>query len=82
MKYNMIYYIYASKAKNNIVPSKCVNSTKHLPKKQTKPFMVFFGSTTYVEEHFKSLEEFDNQKGFIYDVTKDGTQWLQKNSLM
>ena len=34
MKYNMIYYIYASKAKNNIVPSKCVNSTKHLPKKQ------------------------------------------------
>ena len=41
--------------------------------------MVLFGSTASAEEHFKSLEEFDNQKGFIYDVTKDGRQWLQKN---
>ena len=40
--------------------------------------MVLFDSTTSVEEHFKSLEAFDNQKGFIYDVTKDGRQWLQK----
>ena len=40
--------------------------------------MVFFVSTTSVEEHFKSLEEFDNQKGFMYDVTKDGRQWLQQ----
>ena len=53
MKYNMIYYIYASKAKNNIVPSKCVNSTKHLPKKQKKSLMELFGSTTSVVEHLK-----------------------------
>ena len=40
--------------------------------------MVIFVITKSVEEHFKSLEEFDNQKGFMYDVTKDGRQWLQK----
>ena len=40
--------------------------------------MIFFDSTTSVEEHFKSLEEFDNQKGLTYDVTEDGRQWLQK----
>ena len=43
--------------------------------------MELFGSTS-VEEHFNSLEEFDNHTGFIYDVTKDGRQWFQKTIIV
>ena len=43
MKCYMIYYIYSSKAKNNIVTSKCVNRTKHPPKKQENVLWYFVG---------------------------------------
>ena len=36
-----------------------------------------FGSTGSVEEHIKSLDNFHNQKCSKYDVTKDGSQWLE-----